>query len=94
MTYLGIVLKFFQSNFLVKMKYLFSLALCLFLLIGTVLPAYADKVIVCKNDECTTYVGEDKEGDWTMHIWCKGHEMHTYTGSGGYGGSVCGMTMN
>ena len=80
------------------MKYLLSLAcMCMFMFMGSILPTQSqstsdyNRVMVCNNGDCVTWVGETDSG-WDMRIWCdSGH--YEYSGSGSYGGSVCGMTM-
>ena len=84
------------------MKYVLSLAaMCLFLFVGSVLPVSSQatsdapfRTLSCWNGECLTTVAETG-GGWTMLIWCEGmgDEQHEYSGTGSYGGSVCGMTM-
>lgn len=82
------------------MKYVLSLAaMCLFLFVGSVLPVQSQatggryRALNCWNGECLTEVLE-MDGGWTMSIHCEGDENpHYFYGTGSYGGSVCGMTM-
>ena len=83
------------------MKYVLSLAaMCLFLFVGGVLPVSSQatsdaphRALSCWNGACLTTVAETG-GGWTMLIWCEGDDQeYEYYGTGSYGGSVCGMTM-
>ena len=80
------------------MKFLVCLACtCLFLLAGSVLSVQSQSEPVtrglsCDNGVCKTTVTESG-GGWTQTINC-GDEEHVFYGTGSYGGSVCGITMN
>ena len=71
--------------------------MCLFLFAGSILsvqsqPESEYRMLACSNGECETTVVEI-DGGWTQSIWCGGDEVHEFSGTGSYGGSVCGMTM-
>ena len=79
------------------MKFLLSLAcMCLFLLAGSVLSVQSQdeaevRMLYCKKGGCETTVTESG-GRWEQTIDC-GDGVHEFSGTGSYGGSVCGMTM-
>ena len=73
--------------------------MCLFLFVGSVLPVSSqsvgmDRLIYCNNGDCETVVIEGG-GGWSQYIQCGGSDgdIHVFHGSGSYGGSVCGITM-
>ena len=80
------------------MKYLLSFAaMCMFLFVGSILPGQSqagpEREMTCDNGDCESTVWSD--GDtWTLTINCDGHPEHKSSGTGSYGGSLCGMTMD
>ena len=84
----------------IPMKKLLCLAaMGLFLFVGSILSVQSqatgdiNRMIYCSNGECATSVWESG-GGWTMTVACEGNDdPHVYHGTGSYGGSVCGITM-
>ena len=70
--------------------------MCLFLLAGSVLSVQSQDPVVrmlyCDNGDCITRVVE-RDGGWVQHILCGDGSYGEFSGTGSYGGSVCGMTM-
>ena len=85
----------------IPMKKLLCLAaMGLFLFVGSILSVQSQatgdgplRMLHCWNGECSTSVVE-QGGGWTQTIQCDGDENpQIFHGTGSYGGSVCGMTM-
>ena len=80
------------------MKKLFNFACAsIFFLLGGVLSAQTadsgpEVTLTCDNGECTTSV-TTSEDSWTMNIDCGNNETWEGGGSGAWGGSLCGISI-
>lgn len=46
-------------------------------------------VCTCSYGDCRASLHQ-YSGSWTLNVVCEGSDQETYTGSGAYGGTVCG----
>lgn len=46
-------------------------------------------VCTCSHGDCRASLHQHS-GSWTLNVVCEGSDQETYTGTGSYGGTVCG----